>query len=70
MYMYMFFYFQIFTFAQTRQHIIVSKLKLKLSSFILLLECLNERFKNVIINFLEYLVKNRTIFFVIKWKKV
>jgi len=51
--MYMFFYFQIFTFPQSRQHIIVSKLKFKLSSFVLLLECLNERFKNVLMNFLE-----------------
>jgi len=39
------FLFSKFTFPQSRQHIIDSKLKLKLSSFVLFLECLHERFK-------------------------
>lgn len=34
-----------FIFPQSRQHIIDSKLKLKLLSFVLFLECLHERFK-------------------------
>jgi len=41
------FLFLKFTFPQSRQHIINLKLKLKLSSFVLFLECLHERFKNV-----------------------
>jgi len=48
------FLFSKFTFPQLRQHIIVSKLQLKLSSFVLFLGCLHERLKNVLRIFLEY----------------
>jgi len=49
-----------FTVPQSRQHIIVSKLKLTLSSFVLFLECLHERFKTVLRNCIAYWVKYRT----------
>ena len=48
------FLFSKFTFPQSRQHIIFLKLKLKLSSFVLFLESLQEHFKNVLRTFLEY----------------
>jgi len=41
----MYFYFQNLLFPQSRQHMKVSKLKLKLSSLVLFLECLHERLK-------------------------
>jgi len=46
-----------FPFPQSRQHIIVSKLKLKLSSFVLCLELLEyKRFKNGLWKYLEYTI--------------
>jgi len=67
----MYLYFQILlSLNQDNIIIIDSKLKLKLSSFVLFLECLHERFKNVVWNSLEYWVKNRTNCFRIQMKKV
>ena len=48
------FLFSKFTFPQSRQHIIISKTEIKIIKFCFILECIYERFKNVLRNCLEY----------------